>query len=171
MKWWKFSRIRWLGENDEPTEFFFRIVQEKRNREKLELIQLEDGTVITTKGKKIKEIYNFYSLLFSSGYSDRISEARHTILQNSLSKLTYLDRTRMEAPPTLTELKSILDLFPRNKSRGIDGLTSKVYEACWSFLGDDFLALVLAFRDTASLPRSFKIGVLKLIPKNRIDIF
>lgn len=71
----------------------------------------------------------------------------------------------MEAPPTLKELKRILDLFPRDKSLGIDGLTLEVYEACWSFLGEDFLALVLTFWDTASLPRSFKTGVLKLIPK------
>lgn len=145
-------------------------MNEKRNREKLELIQLEDGTIIPSESGKIKEIHNFYSSMFtSSGYNARIASARNTILENTMSKITDIDKTRMETCPTLNELKSILDLFPKKKSPGIDGswdgLTSEVYEACWSFLGEDFLALVLAFWETTSLPHSFKTGVLKLIPK------
>lgn len=43
--WWKKSRISWLREGDKNTKFFHAATAERRKRNRIELIQNDEGTV------------------------------------------------------------------------------------------------------------------------------
>ncbi|CAM6124136.1 unnamed protein product [Calypogeia fissa] len=154
------SRIRWLGQRDEPSRFYFKTLKAKQKRETMSELLLDNDQLITD---------------VSSCTPRRSPQRRHTNTLAWRGSNYYSGHTlpshrpnsssSMPPPPTEKELKDVLDLLPNDKAPGIDGLTAKVFKACWDFIREDLLAMVLDFWATGTLAHCIKEGVLKLIPK------
>jgi hypothetical protein len=56
-------------------------------------------------------------------------------------------------------------MLHNDKLPGADGLTAEVFKACWHFIQQDFLMMVLAFWETGKLAYNIKEGIIKLLPK------
>lgn len=67
--------------------------------------------------------------------------------------------------PKIEELQKLLDAFPQNKTPGLDGLTIKVYNNCWLFIGADLFDFVASFWNFGTIPQNVKDGVIKHFPK------
>lgn len=55
--------------------------------------------------------------------------------------------------------------LPNDKALGLDGLTSEVLKACWSWVNETLLDLVRAFWQDGNITVVVARGVLCLIPK------
>lgn len=160
------SRIKWLGEGDEPYSFFFKLAKAKHQRETLSEILLEDGTLLVIEHNKLKEIYTFYSNLFTTtSNSSQVDSARDKLFSHIKNTLTDRQRRQLIETPILEELRKTLFAFPKNKSSGLDGLTIEVYNRCWPFIANDLHQFVTYFWDTCMIPHKVKDGVIELIPK------
>lgn len=162
----KLSRMKWLGEGEEPSKYFFRLLKAKQKREDMPVLIREDGTEISDHEDILKEGHMFYSKLFATGgISPETVEAREKILQPPSPRVSRACRYLLEDEPTMDELRDTLLLLPFDKSPGMDGLTPEVLRACWHFMGKDLLAMILKFWETGTLAYSVKDGLIKLIPK------
>ncbi|CAM6082561.1 unnamed protein product [Calypogeia fissa] len=164
------SRIRWLGQGDEPSRFFFRTLQAKQQRETMKELLLDNGTLITDPTLILEEVTRQCHSLYSP---DTCSEqesilqavARRKLLSGVRHQLTPAERRFLEEPPSASEVKEVLDMLPNDKAPGMDGLTAEVFRACWDFMHMDLLLMVLDFWHTSSISHTIKEGILKLIPK------
>jgi hypothetical protein len=164
--WRRLSRIKWLGEGEEVSKYYFKLLKAKQKRESLLLLILDDGIEITDTTKILKETTQFYARLYSAGHpSSETEQARRTLFKLPCTKVTPGEKVMLEAVPTPLEVKETLLLIPLDKSPGIDGLTAEVHRACWTFMAEDFLAMTIKFWQTGELVTKVKEGLIKLIPK------
>ncbi|CAM6082401.1 unnamed protein product [Calypogeia fissa] len=164
------SRIRWLGQGDEPSRFFFRTLHAKQKRESMTKLLLDDDTLLTSPQWIQEEVTHQCQQLFApeeSTEADSLAqqEACRKLLRGTKFSFTAAEKVFLEAAPTAQELRDVLNLFPKDKAPGIDGFTAEVFRACWDFISSDMLAMVLDFWNIGQIAQTIKEGVLKLIPQ------
>lgn len=80
-----------------------------------------------------------------------VREARKLLFANTRNALTDVELRKLESPPTIEEIQNIIWLLPADKAPGPDGLTTKVYRACWDFIKEDLTNMILDFWRTGTL--------------------
>jgi hypothetical protein len=136
----------------------------------MSLLILEDDRTITGEDSILTEVTRNYTTQFTEPTLSQKGrqmqrEARDHLLRHTTIKITAAESRFLEEPPTLLELGEIVKLLHNDKSPGADGLTAKVFKACWHFIQHNFLQMVLAYWATGELAYTIKEGIIKLLPK------
>lgn len=164
--WKRRSRVKWLSVGDAPSHFFFAQLRAKHINETICCIKKEDGSSITDEKEIIRETEQYFRELFTRDEDiQRNDEERQEILQLLPRKLSSVAAADMDRIPDLAEVESVVKGLPSDKAPGLDGLTSEVLKACWSWVSVTCLELVQAFWKDGVLTISAVRGVLCLIPK------
>ena len=71
----------------------------------------------------------------------------------------------MNNPVTKTEIKTVIKNLPKNKSPGPDGITGEFYQTFIEGLMSIFLNLFQEIAEHGTLPNSFYMATITLIPK------
>lgn len=58
-----------------------------------------------------------------------------------------------------------MQLLPKGKASGLDGMIAEVILVSWSFLQADYLAMIFPFWSSGILPYSTIARVMKIVPK------
>jgi hypothetical protein len=128
LHWRRLSRIKWLGEGEEVSKYYFKLLQAKQKRESLHLLVLDDATEISDPQAILEETTHFYKQLYTAGRTDSETEqARMKLFNLPCTKVEPGAKAMLEALPTLKEIRETLLLLPFDKSPGIDGLTVEVF--------------------------------------------
>ena len=144
------SRARWIEEGEKPTRYFFRLEQQRAEKNSFDSVLDADGNEKTSQSDIEGVFVDFYRDLFSKDGS--IDMQIQTDLIDDLEySLTDTERASCEGLFTKDELFSALKGLQTGKSPGSDGLPTEFYLAFWDDLGD-FLILVLNER--------YRLGVL-----------
>ena len=64
--WKQRSRVSWIKEGDRNTSYFHHKASQRRRRNAIESLQLENGEWISTDGQIEQHIAGFYKKLFAS---------------------------------------------------------------------------------------------------------
>ncbi|CAM6104281.1 unnamed protein product [Calypogeia fissa] len=143
-RWRRLSRVKWLGEGEETTKYYFKLLKAKQKREKMPSLLTAEDIVILGDKEIIEECYRFYVLLYGiESPSCDTQPAREKLWRCPRRKIDPAAKLLLEEPPSAKELLEVLLMIPLDKSPELDGLTSEVYRACWDFMKDDFLAMIL----------------------------
>jgi hypothetical protein len=165
-KWRRLARIKWLGEGEESSKFFFRLLKAKQKCESMTVLIREDDTALTDPHAILTEGEKYYANLYAAGVETSLTPVAWGKLYKCAStKVTAVSWTLLEEAPSMNELRETLLLLPFDKSPGIDGLTPEVFRACWHFIARDLFHMVLKFWATGELTGRTKEGIIKLIPK------
>lgn len=130
--------IRWLGQGDEASRFYFATLKAKRRREDMSELQLQDGSIITAQAYILLEVQRFCENLYSPAPLNLLEKnhrslARKRLLSHTHNSLTPSNLAMLESFPSLREVKDTLWLLLDDKAPGPDGLTAEVFRSCWDF--------------------------------------
>jgi hypothetical protein len=106
--------------------------------------------VITDEGKIIAKVHDFYSKLYTtdSGFKERQPEALKTIFEHLTRMLTNTQIQSIENLPDKYEIHKTLKIVANNKALGINRITAEILKECWSFIADNFFALIKHYWET-----------------------
>ena len=68
-------------------------------------------------------------------------------------------------PQTWKNSVRLLKILEKNKTPGLDGLTTEFFQLFWPLLKTDFLSVISYICETGTSPQSFRRAVITLLPK------
>lgn len=126
-----------MGVDDEPTRLFFCIIQEKQIRESMTLFITNINTILEEEEDILQEVESFYTTLCTtSGSTMEVKTTRREIIGYVTTCITEDQQVELEKYPIEEEVRKIVKALPCEKAPGLDGMTSEVLSACWSFVKD-----------------------------------
>uniref|UniRef100_A0A3B3H9P1 Reverse transcriptase domain-containing protein n=1 Tax=Oryzias latipes TaxID=8090 RepID=A0A3B3H9P1_ORYLA len=158
------SRAKWVEEGEKSSAYFCRL--EKRRQEKNAVNKLVINGRESTNTEEIKrEIFQFYSGLYSSSYSSQDADCFFNYIKDLTPKVDENFKQVCEAEITLEEAEKAMRSLALDKSPGSDGLTINFYRHFWDHLKEQFLLVIKEISELNILPTTMKQGVITLIPK------
>ena len=100
---------------------------------------------------------------------DNLEDMDKFLERYNLPKLNQEETENMNRPNTSNEIKTVINL-PTNKSPGTDGFTGKFYQTFREELTPILLKLFQKIAEEGTLPSSFYVVAITLIPKPDKDI-
>lgn len=158
------SWINWMKLGDQCTSFFFKYVNNNRNRSKLTSLVLSDSS-ITHDITIIKSTFvNFYSNLLGKPHdtqylgSDRVNQLINRRLTNTQSLAMVQDVTDLEIRETMWELNP-------HKAPGPDGYNAGFFQKAWPIVGHETTSAIENFFRSGQLLGKANATVVALVPK------
>lgn len=158
------SRARWIEDGEKSTAYFCRLEKIRQERNAINSLQI-DNQLSTDPQKISKEIFTFYSNLYSSSYSKPLAEAFYQSINYLIPKIDENFKQICEANITLEELDKALGALSKDKAPGCDGLTSNFYKYFWDHIRTLVYGMLTEILEKGSLTHTMKQGVITLIPK------
>ena len=162
------SRARWIEEGEKPTRYFFRLEQERIEKNRVISMYDSNGNEVTSRADLDRVHVEFYTQLFSEEPVDMACQ-QHLFFQLN-TKLTLVESSSCDGPISLEELAESVKSLSLNKSPGPDGFTLEFYLKFWHLLAPLLCRLYnFCFTDQC-LPESLQSSVTRLIFKKRGDV-
>ncbi len=158
------SRARWIEKGEKSNNYLCRL--EKKRQETNYIHSLYVNGVINTSPKIISsDIFQFYSSLYSSSFSESDCNILFNNIHSSIPQLEQETKDLCEADIKIEEVDKAINKLRSGKSPGSDGLTCEFY----TFFREDlrellFKAFFECIQDN-SLSSTMKQGLITLIPK------
>ena len=115
------SRVRWIEEGEKPTRYFFRLEQERSEKNRVISMHNSSGIEVTSCADLEKVHVDFYSNLFSP--EDVDAACQHHLFTQLDVHLTSDESASCEGPVSLQETLDSSKSLSLNKSPGPDGFT------------------------------------------------
>jgi hypothetical protein len=158
------SRATWIQSGDSNTKFFHKMASYNRNQKHIWELQKENGDSITEQEEIKEEAVNYFKHFFKA--KDATNYTELTRITNLYPRMVEEDEAlALFKPVTLTELKSILENFKKEKSPGPDGWTTEFFTFFFDLVGSDLLEMVEDTRTKGKLCGGINSTFLALIPK------
>ena len=159
------SKVRWYEEGEKNTSYFLSL--EKRNKAKSHIRKIVNTNDVEIMDEKmiLKEIYNFYSNLYSKKSLRSEDECLQYLVSISTPQLSSTDREVCKGKITMQDCWEALVSMNDGKSPGNDGLTKEFF-VC--FFGKVALLLIQSLNysfTVRELSTSQKQAVITLIEK------
>ncbi|KAH7845388.1 hypothetical protein Vadar_001417 [Vaccinium darrowii] len=158
------SRIQWLNLGDQCTSFFFKSINNNRNRRKITTLTLSDTTV-THDPNEIKTAFvDFYTTLLGTPHhipylgTSRVEQLITNKLSTEQSHAMVIEITDEEIRDTF------LSLNP-HKAPGPDGYNAGFFQKAWSIVGHDVISAIKNFFRSGKLLRKVNSTSVALVPK------
>ena len=120
-KSWFFEKINKI---DKPLA---RLIKKKGEKTQINRIRNEKGEV-TTDTAEIQRIMRDYYKKLQANKMDNLEEMHKFLEIHNLPRLNQEEIENIKGPITSTEIESLINNLPTNKSLGPDGITGKFYQ-------------------------------------------
>ncbi|KAL3675001.1 hypothetical protein R1sor_024949 [Riccia sorocarpa] len=161
------SKERWFREGEAPSRYFYSQLKAKFAREKITALETEDGNFISRHSEIMEEVERYYRNLYTRVQETvQIRQAREQVLQLLTSRATQEEDATLHQVPTEEEVEEVVHDLRKEKNPGFDGLVAEVLHACWSFVKNDCIDMIIDFWDRGALTEKNRTAVVKLLPKN-----
>lgn len=158
------SRAKWIEEGERSSAYFCRLEKRRQERNTIKTLII-DGEECNDPARISKEIFQFYSQLYSSSYSQSDADKFFESIAEQIPRVDECFRKICDAEIRMEEVEKALKCLSLDKSPGSDGLTTNFYRHFWINLKDLFFNLLKEILTTLILPNTMKQGVITLIPK------
>ena len=156
------SRFRYTNESVSCSSFFFNLEKSNSNSKNMSRIRLPSGCITEDPNEIRMHVRNFYESLYSSSVVDK--SALEYLLPDSIVYDPSLLED-LEDPLSEEEFDVAVQHLGKNKSPGLDGLTSEFFQVFWPTLRDDFFSVICSSFESGALPPSLRRAVITLLPK------
>ena len=163
------SKAKWIEEGEKCTNFFLGLEKFRATCSTVYKIRNNKGDIVTDE----TEIVETFAKHFENVYSDNLD---NTEIDNNLDKflnnvnlkqLNDLEKTSLDRPITLDELKHAFKGLNKNSSPGIDGLTMEFYKIFFDEIQDLLLEYYNFCFNQCALTKPIQIGLISLIHKGK----
>lgn len=155
------SRLDWLKDGDRNTALFQAKANERARSNRIRILLMEDGTVLTGQKKLECHAKEFYARLFTAQEELDVD----AILQWVPSKVKQQMNDQLCLSYTAQEVERALFMMGPNKSPGPDGFTAGFYQLHWNVLDPSVIGAVLRFLNDGVMDSEGNLTTLVLIPK------
>ena len=162
------SRAKWIEEGEKNSAYFCNL--EKRRQQRNAIQSLLINNIETTDEKSIStEIFQFYSNLYSSNFSEKHCRVFLNSIKTHIPKIDDTFKKTCEDNITRAELDKAVKCLSLNKAPGPDGLTVNFYRHFWDEIKELLHNVFLDIFESYSLPPTMRQGVIISIPKANKD--
>ncbi|XP_058782261.1 uncharacterized protein LOC131656596 [Vicia villosa] len=131
------SRLRWLNEGDSNSNFFHKVVKERRRHNHIGPL-ISQGVLVEKVEEVREEVRNHFANKFIETDSDRM------LLDGiSFKSISSEDKLFLESPFILDEIKEAIGCCGSTKSPGPDEFSFMFIKKCWHIIEDDFMRHLL----------------------------
>lgn len=160
--WHKRSNETWLLKGDNSNEFFHKIANGRRRKNKKNSFKKGDQVIQGT-SDLVDHATSYYKTLFgpAAGFQCRLRPD----VWGEQEKLFDEDVRRLSEPFSEDEIKRVVFGMNKNKAAGCDGFPIELYHSFWGFIKYD---LMMCFHDfyNGKLDLSrINYGIITLLPK------
>jgi hypothetical protein len=158
------SRIQWLKLGDQCISFFFKNINNNRNRSKITSLVLSDST--TTHDMTIikNSFLNFYSNLLGKPHTSTYA-GYDRINQLITKRLTNDQSLAMIHEVSNLEIKDTFMSFNPHKAPGPDGYNAYFFQKTWHIVGHEVTAAIKNFFKSGKLLKIANATIVALVPK------
>lgn len=160
--WKQRSRQLWLSLGDANTSYFHASAKGKNAKNRMSVVEDEDGLPVYEE-EKIAEVFsNYYSHLFTSNPNEG-----GQIIEEALSPcITEKQNELLIQPPTNEEIRIATFAIHPDKAPGPDGFSAAFFQANWEVTGPAVTREIQDVFSTGSLAMTVNHTYVRLIPKN-----
>ena len=159
--WRQKSRVLWLKEGDNNTQFFHKMANSNRRRNHMGKVEV-DGIVHDDAAKIRDKVVSFYEDLYQEKESWRPSLVGLNFHSIGVSESSHLER-KFDREEVLLVLKDLLG----DKAPGPDGFSMAFFHKCWEVVGDDVMGFFEEFHYHCKFEKSLNATFIALISKKR----
>ena len=159
--WKQRSRQLWLALGDANTGYFHAVTKGRRARNRLSVIEDEDGLPVFEEEKISGVICKFYDNLFTSNHFD----SAHTIEKALKPCISLETNEELIKEPTPEEIRNATFAIHADKAPGPDGFSASFFQSNWEVIGPAIVTEVQRFFTTGILSPSLNETHVRLIPK------
>lgn len=162
------SRAKWIEAGEKNSSYFCNLEKNRQKRNSINSLLING---LECKDQKIieREVYSFYSNLYSSNYSQTDSDLFFDKIHKFIPQIEDSFKEICEAEFKIEELDEIITKMSPNKSPGTDGLTTNFYQFFWNDLRQFLYKALRGCIHRKELMTSMKQGLITLIPKTGKD--
>lgn len=161
-EYWKWkSVVNWLQEGDSNTKFFHAVTAERMKRNRINMIQKEDGTECWGEEEIAREIANYFENVFTTTFPQDCEE----VFEGIPRIVTESMNINLTKPVEGLEIRQALFTMHPNKAPGPDGMTPLFFQHYWPIIGYDICMAVKAFFHSRHMLTAFNHTLISLIPK------
>lgn len=159
--WEQKARVHWLKSGDKNTRFFHAATLQRRRKNKILKLRVEDDRWVDKEEDIGAEFTKFYSSLFTASTQEGLLD----VLDFVQSEITEDDNSRLMAAVTDSEIKLAAFQMGGLKAPGPDGFTGNFYQSSWSIVGADVCRFVRNFFENDVDLQNLNCTNLVFIPK------
>ena len=120
-KSWFFEKVNKI---DKPLA---RLIKKKREKNQINKIRNENGEITTDNTEIQRIIKDYYQQLYANKM-DNMEEMDKFLEKYNFPKLNQEEIENLNRPITSTEMETVINNLPTNKSPGPDGFTGEFYQ-------------------------------------------
>jgi len=158
-KWRQKSRVLWLKQGDNNTNFFQRMATAHRRINTIDRL-IDRGEVVEDTVQIRNTMINFYKELYTES-----EEWRPNFDLMECPTISQEENDWMQRPFTESEVLQCLQLCDGDKTLGPDGYTMSFFKSCWGIVKEDLMLTIHNFHQNGIFEKSFNATFLALIPK------
>ena len=162
-KSWFFEKINKI---DKPLA---TLIKKKREKTQINRIRNEKGEVRTDTAEIQRIMRDYYKQLYANKM-DNLEEMDRFLEKHNLPRLNHEEIENINRPVTSTEIETVIKHLPTNKSPEPNGFTGKFYQTFREELTRILLKLFQNIAEEGTLPNSFYLATITLIPKPDKDV-
>ena len=157
------AKAQLVEEGEKSTRFFFSLEKCRRSAQTIRVLTKDNMDTVTETRGLLGEAFSFYKQLYTAQPCDE--KVQREFLDGAYPELVENARDSCEGEITAGELKRAVDAMEKDKSPGLDGITTNFYKHFWNLLGDKLVHVYNhAFR-VGRLSVSQRRGVISLLFK------
>lgn len=155
------SRVTWLSEGDNNTQFFQRKASARRAKNRITQLERVDGSTCTDLSELADMAKEFYGNLYTSEGTIGMEE----VLSHIPVRVDALMNARLNAEYSKNEVKEALfQMFP-TKAPGPDGFPAHFFQRHWELCGDEVTRMIIRVLSGEDSPEDINKTFIVMIPK------
>lgn len=159
--WKQRSRQLWLMLGDSNSGYFHAVTKGRKARNRLTVIEDENGIPVYEEKQISEVICKFYSTLFTASNM----EEENTVDEALQPCVTQEQNEKLIGIPSFSEIKKATFAIHPDKAPGPDGFSASFFQSNWETVGDAVTREIQLFFITGYLPSSMNKTFVRLIPK------
>ena len=150
-----------INKTDKPLD---RLTKKIREKTQISRIRNEKGEVTTDTAEMQRIMRGWYKQLYANKM-DILEEMDKFLEKHNLLRLNQEEIENINRPIRSTEIETVIKNLPTHKSPGQDGFTGEFYQTLREELMPVLLKLFQNIAEGRTLPNSFYVATITLIPK------
>ena len=159
------SRAQWVEKGEKSTSYFLGLEKSRQNSNCIECLKDSNGESQHSDDNILHIAKTFYENLYTS------NSVPHSDIETYYQSLTFenilddINKENCEGLVTYNECETSLNKMKKNKSPGLDGLTTEFYQTFWPVVGNLLINVFNESYENGNLPDTQKKAVMSLIFK------
>ncbi|KAG7459113.1 hypothetical protein JOB18_025952 [Solea senegalensis] len=161
------SRVQAFVEGERCTSYFLGLEKQLQSKVSIKELKNSDGNSITNLDEILTTVHSFFQQLYSSSPVRQYEQ--EMVTKAITNKLSTEDKVWCDQPLTTSEIEATISGLHKNKSPGLDGLTTDFFQAFKDKLSPMLQSVFQEIDSRGYAPETLTSGLITIVYKNKGD--